>query len=68
MHAATGTTTHIFHNVMILLVYNMRMTQIHITSVRRAAKKDVNFIEGLVGVGWLGWMGSVFRLCATWGG
>ena len=59
MHAATGTTTQIFHNVVILLAYNMRMIQIHMMSVRRAAKKEVNFTEGLVG-------GSVFRF--VWGG
>ena len=35
-------------------------------SVRRAAKKDVNFIEELVGVVWLGWLGvRCFGLCGV---
>ena len=73
MHAATGTTTQIFHNLVMLRIYICVDTNPHDSSVRPAAKKDSSFFfEGLDGVVWLGWLGIWCRLgygvlvCVGW--
>ena len=44
----------------------MRMIEIGMMFLRRDAKKDTSFIERLVGVVWLGWLGVwCFGLCGV---